>query len=218
MLSTSGLARVSALKPPPKFVPLRIYKDWVALNSKSSARHIMKPLTAVGRDECLALKGQIQGKVADGEFVVDAFKAVAAVESIDAESRENGGLIASRIRQGVIRDEALDRACFCAPLGRVSGPLQSAEGWHLVLVEERIGLERQDSGLTRVIAQPRADGEPGAVDSVVVPPDPEEVNELLDTTALLNLGILLVVTTVGGQILSDWAASIDIQAIAEAMD
>ena len=42
--------------------------------------------------------------------------------------------------QGECQLPELDRACFCAPLGEVSGPLRTAQGWHLVLVEERFGL------------------------------------------------------------------------------
>ena len=44
--------------------------------------------------------------------------------------------------QGECQSPELDRACFCAPLGEVTGPVQSALGYHLVLVEERFGLER----------------------------------------------------------------------------
>ena len=118
--------------------PLRqVYYDWVALNARSTTRHIMKPLTTAGREELLLLKQQVRADVTAGSFVVDAFASAATV-SIDEESCQNGGLIGRRLRQGVCILPELDRACFTAPLGEVAGPLRSSEGYHLVLVEERL--------------------------------------------------------------------------------
>ena len=37
-----------------------------------------------------------------------------------------------------------------APLGEVAGPVRSVEGFHLVLVEERIGLIMHDGGMSRL--------------------------------------------------------------------
>ena len=138
--------------------PLRqVYYDWVALNARSTTRHIMKPLTTAGREELLLLKQQVRADVTAGSFVVDAFASAATV-SIDEESCQNGGLIGRRLRQGVCILPELDRACFTAPLGEVAGPLRSSEGYHLVLVEERLGLAMHDGGNTRVVAEP-ASGE-----------------------------------------------------------
>ena len=133
------LEMCAGLKPPP-FVPRRLYLDWVALNSKTTTRHLMRPPTPAGRDECIALKAQILAAQNAGEFVVDAFSAFAIANSTDETTRAAGGLLGTRLRQGVCRVPELDRAGFVAPLGRVSGPVQSSEGFHLVLVEERIGL------------------------------------------------------------------------------
>ena len=53
--------------------PLRqLYYDWVALNARSTTRHIMKPLTTAGREELLLLKQQVRAEVTAGSFVVDA--------------------------------------------------------------------------------------------------------------------------------------------------
>ena len=148
---------LAATKPP--FVPRRLYLDWVALNCKATTRHIMRPPTAAGREECLALKTELVAAQQAGvrsshqtsfvlfcffhemrdsqAFIVDAFGELAAQQSIDEESRGDGGIIGRRLRQGVCREPELDRACFCSPLGRVTGPVQTTSGYHLVLVEER---------------------------------------------------------------------------------
>ena len=205
------LAPATAMSKPP-LVPRRLYKDWVALNSRSTARHLMKPLTNAGREECLTLKLQIREEVSRGVFVSEAFSAAAKLYSIDTTSSAQGGLLGERIRQGVCQEPELDRACFCSPLGRVTGPIQSKLGWHLVLVEERIGLEMHDSGMTRVVPKPREAGD--GVDSVLAAPDPDEQSEMLDAGAIANLAGFVLLTSVGSQVLSNWAASIDLEEIA----
>ena len=118
------------------------------------------------------------------------------------ESRESGGLIGRRLRQGACRSPELDRACFVCTLGQVSGPVQSAEGFHLVLVEERLGLPMHDSGMTRVVAEPSEDG---AVRSVLKPADPsDDGNELL---APENV-VMLVASTAMVAVLGDAIATV----------
>ena len=206
------LAPAEGLRP--AFVPKRLYKDWVALNSRSTTRHIMLPLTAAGKEECLRLKTEIVAAQNAGEFVVDAFSREAALHSVDEESRTDGGIVGRRLRQGVCTLPELDRASFCSPLGRVSGPLQSSVGYHLVLVEERIGLEMHDGGMTRVVPQP-LDG--GGVKSVLVPANENETSELLEPQMLFNLGGFLIVSYAGGQLLGALASSIDLRQIAESV-
>ena len=167
----------------------------------------MKPPTAAGREECLAVKLAIREQISQGSFIVDAFADAAKRESIDLESASDGGLIGERIKQGMCREPELDRACFCSPLGQVVGPLQTQIGWHLVLVEERIGLEMFDSGMVRVIPQPRADG--SGVDSVLAPADPaEEQSDQFES--ILSLLGFVAATWIGSELLSNWAASIDL--------
>ena len=216
LLAASLACTGACLKPP--LVPKRLYKDWVALNSRSTTRHIMKPRTAAGRAECLALKLALREQVTQqGIFVVDAFATAAATESLDAESRDDGGLLGRRIRQGVCSDATLDRACFCSPLGQIVGPLESDVGWHLILVEERIGLEMHDSGMTRVVRQPRPTGEDG-VASVLAPADPDEQSELLDGASVASFVAFIACSIIGGQLISTWASSIDVGAIADSMN
>ena len=80
-----------AVKPP--LVPRRLYKDWVALNARSTTRHIMRPRTPAGRQECIALKTELAAAQAAGAFVVDAFAAAATDQSADADSAPSGGLL-----------------------------------------------------------------------------------------------------------------------------
>ena len=204
---------VCGLTPPP-LVPRRLYLNWVALNSRSTTSHIMRPLSLVGRDECVQIKLQLSVAKNSGIFVVDAFADSAVANSVDEESRSNGGLIGTRLRQGVCRVPELDRACFCSPLGIVTGPLQTPEGYHLVLVEERIGLEVHDSGMTRVVAEALPSG---GVRSVLAPPDPDDVSELVAPDALLNVLLFALASWFGGQLLSTWASSIDVEQIANSI-
>lgn len=193
----------------------RLYMDWVALNSRSTTRHIMRPLTDAGRLECLAIKRELREAVSSGAFVVDAFASAAAAKSLDAESSARGGVIGGgRIGQGVCREAELDRACFCSPIGEVTGPLRSGSGYHLVLVEERIGLAMHDAGMTRVVAEPLPSG---GVRAVLAPPDGSERDDLLDPEALLNLGAAAVLTAAGGKLLAGIASSIDVDQIASSM-
>ena len=192
----------------------RIWKDWVALNARSTTRHIMRPCSEEGKAECLTLKQELRSTASSGTFVVDAFAAAAAVHSLDEESRDDGGIIGVRLKQGVCREPELDRACFCSPLGQIAGPIQTDVGWHLVLVEERIGLERYDSGMNRIVPQPL---EAGGVKSVLAPSDPEEANELLSRSALASLAIFLVSTTVGSNVIAQLASSVDVEQIANSV-
>jgi len=201
-----------AVKPP--LVPRRLYKDWVALNARSTTRHIMRPRTPAGRQECIALKTELAAAQAAGAFVVDAFAAAATDQSADADSAPSGGLLGTRLRQGTCTLPELDRACFCSPLGRVTGPLETSLGWHLVLVEERIGLEMHDSGMSRVVRAPLPSG---GVDSVLAPPDDDEPNELVAPDVLLNVAGFFALSYVGGQAIGSWATSIDLEKVASAV-
>ena len=119
-----------------------------------------------------------------------------------------------RLRQGTCTLPELDRACFCSPLGRVTGPLETSLGWHLVLVEERIGLEMHDSGMSRVVRAPLPSG---GVDSVLAPPDDDEPNELVAPDVLLNVAGFFALSYVGGQAIGSWATSIDLEKFASAV-
>ena len=49
--------------------------------------------------------------------------------------------------------------------------------------------------------------------SVVAPPDPDEVSELLDPGAILNLVFAGLAATVGGQVIANLASSVDVEQI-----
>ena len=125
-------------------------------------------------------------------------------------------MVSERIRQGVCPNPDIDRACFTAPLGQVAGPIRSDEGYHVVLVQERIGLEMHDAGMSRVVAEPLPSGD--GVRSVLAPPDPNEISEALDPTNLLMLAGSTVVVVLGGELIAQVASSVDIEALANSMD
>ena len=79
---------------------------------------------------------------------------------------------------------------------------------------ERLGLEMHDRGMARVVPEPL---ESGGVKSVLAPPDDEEASELVSPDALLNLVGFLLVSYVGGQLLSALASSIDVEQMANSV-
>ena len=162
------------------------------------------------------LKQELIAAQRAGEFVVTAFSEKASVHSLDEESRAAGGLIGRRMKQGVCQEPILDRACFCSPLGRVSGPIESSLGYHLVLVEERLGLEMHDEGFSRVVPKPRTSGE--GVESVLATADPEEPSDLVSPDVLLNVLGFTVATYVGGQVIAWAASSFDMEALANSVN
>ena len=209
------LALTNGARPPP-LVPKRLWLDWIALNSRSTARHMSpKTPTREGRARVWTPKSELVAACNGGEFIADAFAAAAEKSSTDADSRNNGGLLGRRMKLVAGLPE-LDRACFCALLGRLHGPIETSDGYHLVLVEERIGLEKYDSGMNRVVPQPLADGAPG-VKSVLAPLDPEEAPEALEPGVLLNVLGFFVVTWIGGQLIAGLASSFDIEAVANSV-
>ena len=145
----------------------QIRRDWAALNMRSTTRHLMRPLSPAGREECLAIETEL---LAEDAFVVDAFAAACEKHSTDVETSVRGGLLGEMLPQGRVRSAVLDKACFTAPLGRVAGPLESEYGWHLVLVESRVGC-RFDDGMSKVVPQRALDGR---VTSALVPADPAD--------------------------------------------
>ena len=44
----------------------------------------------------------------------------------------------------------LDRVCFESPLGVVTGPIETNEGYNLILIRERVGCKK-DGGMTRLV-------------------------------------------------------------------
>ena len=97
----------------------------------------------------------------------------------------------------------------------MTGPLETSLGWHLVLVEERIGLEMHDSGMSRVVRAPLPSG---GVDSVLAPPDDDEPNELVAPDVLLNVAGFFALSYAGGQAIGSWATSIDLEKLRAPLD
>ena len=200
----------------------RVKKDWAALNMRSTTRHLMRPLTTLGREQCVAIKAALRES---DQFVVDAFIEACAQHSSDSGTASNGGLLGELLPQGAIAETwgrqrggenaaALDRACFTAPLGTVYGPLESDYGWHLVLVEQRVGC-RFDDGMVKIVPQRRADGRWGSVLSPSEPGDgtaPRLPLFSMLTTAALVLVLGQAIAELAGMI-----APMDLERIANDM-
>ena len=191
----------------------QLRRDYAALNMRATARHIMRPNTEKGRLECLVIVRELRAAEAAGEFVVDAFAKAAASKSIDPDTRGTGGLLGERLPQGAVRARALDQACFTAPLGRITGPIESEYGLHIVLVQERLGC-RFDEGNTRVVARPAAasgddsDSEgPLRVESVLAPPESGSDGGM-EVGAVVATGATWAAVVLAGGVFAEVAASI----------
>ena len=140
------------------FDPLKtVQRDLAALRMRATARHIMRPKTVEGRGQCEVIARSIAAARSNGTYVVDAFADAARLASCDPDTKAAGGLLGERMPQGWCRAREVDQAAFTRPIGEVSEPLESDFGWHLVLVEERIGC-RFDNGKTRLIPRLMSDG------------------------------------------------------------
>ena len=143
-----------------------------------------------------------------GEFIVDVFDRYASEHSVDEETRAAGGSLGRRVQQGWIRSRELDRAAFEAPIGTVYGPFESQYGYHLCLVEERLGYRRKDGELTCVVAE--YDEETGLIRSVLARNEddderielPDGVRLLLQPSDLLKLASVSLAVLIGGDILA----------------
>lgn len=79
-----------------------------------------------------ALAGKLKERAVAGED----FASLAKKYSEDEGSRATGGRL-GWIEKGQLKYPELEKAAFRAPLGKVTGPVHTRIGWHLILVEER---------------------------------------------------------------------------------
>jgi hypothetical protein len=133
-------------------------------------------------------------------YVVDVFAQAARKYSLDARTRERGGLVGELLPQGSCRDPVLDRSCFHVALGLLVGPIATAQGFHLLLVQERTNCPKLDGRCTKLV--PCAEHGLGKV-----VPSPQvgqvDVGKLLADALLFFLGSLLA-----GGVVAELAASL----------
>ena len=147
------LLHLVALPLSTSFNPLSaIARDFRALTQKHTSYHILRPSTPAGRSKLVDVKELLRRNVMEGGWVVDEFEDLARRYSACKDTAARGGLLGEKLPQGAIRDGKLDRACFEVPLGECYGPVESDEGWNLVLVVERYGC-RKDGGMTRLVKE-----------------------------------------------------------------
>ena len=176
----------------------RIRNDFLALSRRQTSRHILLPRS---QEAALALKQKLRNRVdGGGEFVVDTFAAAARRYSLDAQTKEQGGLLGELVPQGYVSSAPeLDRACFEAPLGEVFGPIESDYGFHLLLVCERTGCPKLDGPFTRVVR--RQDGRTALAPPAVQKTAQDEVGEFVLDQVPFWIG-----TALAGGILAELAA------------
>mmetsp|Transcript_13179 Transcript_13179/g.26871 ORF Transcript_13179/g.26871 Transcript_13179/m.26871 type:complete len:214 (+) Transcript_13179:153-794(+) len=178
-----------------------IVRDYKALTQKHSSYHILRPPTSKGKSQCLDVKESIRRRVMEGGWVVDEFEKAALRFSSCDETAARGGLLGCELPQGAIRDRLLDRLCFTVPLGEVYGPVESEEGWNLILVTKRVGCKK-DEGMTQIVKVRVQDGDGWVVKKVG---GGDEVLPLSDAT---GLGLVSVGVLFSGGVLAEVAAQI----------
>ena len=85
------------------------------------------------RKKLLDVKAKITG--------TDTFSVIAKQYSEDAASRDQGGQLGTAVRgsDGPVISVDFETAMFSQPVGQVSDPIRSPQGWHLILVDKREG-------------------------------------------------------------------------------
>lgn len=122
------------------------YKDKIDeyYNSETfvKARHIL----VKGEGEALKLKGEL-------EQGFDTFENYASIHSLDPGSKAKGGDLGYFGKGQMV--PAFDEAAFTLEIGKVSDPIQTDYGYHLILVEDRKNIkEMMDAGVEASIVDP----------------------------------------------------------------
>jgi len=171
-----------------------VTRDFQALTRKVTAQHILLPKS---KDVALALKQSIRNKVSPPKdsdiqpmYIVDAFSAAAKKYSRDEETAIRGGLLGTLAPQGYCRAKELDQACFQVPLGEICGPIESAYGYHLLLVTERTNCKKLDGQYTKI----SRDG----ANKVFMGDSSQEGEKEMAQLALQQVGFWIGVSLAGG--------------------
>jgi peptidyl-prolyl cis-trans isomerase SurA len=97
------------------------------------ARHILWLVPAGGDADAARQKAlRARARLDAGESFAD----LAAAESEDPGSKGRGGDLGTFGRGEMVPE--FERAAFGAPVGKVVGPVRTAFGWHLILVDEQL--------------------------------------------------------------------------------
>eukprot|EP00535_Pseudo-nitzschia_heimii_P007353 CAMPEP_0197181382 /NCGR_PEP_ID=MMETSP1423-20130617/5691_1 /TAXON_ID=476441 /ORGANISM="Pseudo-nitzschia heimii, Strain UNC1101" /LENGTH=220 /DNA_ID=CAMNT_0042631623 /DNA_START=155 /DNA_END=813 /DNA_ORIENTATION=- len=132
----------------------KIGTDFRALTQRVTARHILLPDERVAR----VLKQKIRDECVEKDmWVVDAFESAAKKFSRDANTNFQGGLIGELVPQGYCKSQELDRLQFSASLGNIVGPVETENGYHLMLISERTNCPALDGDKTRIVRTRKAD-------------------------------------------------------------
>ncbi len=140
-----------------------------------------KAPTAADTAAVLAQAGEIRQSILDGEDFGEA----AARESADEATAPGGGSLGVFSQGDMVAP--FDSAVFATPLNRITGPVQTSFGVHLIEVLERWG---QDSAQARHILLPFERTEESEIDMLAMADSLEELGEfmpLADAAEVLGL-------------------------------
>lgn len=140
-----------------------------------------KAPTAADTAAVLAQAGEIRQSILDGEDFGEA----AARESADEATAPDGGSLGVFSQGDMVAP--FDSAVFATPLNRITGPVQTSFGVHLIEVLERWG---QDSAQARHILLPFERTEESEIDMLAMADSLEELGEfmpLADAAEVLGL-------------------------------
>lgn len=140
-----------------------------------------KAPTAADTAAVLAQAGEIRRSILDGEDFGEA----AARESADEATAPDGGSLGVFSQGDMVAP--FDSAVFATPLNRITGPVQTSFGVHLIEVLERWG---QDSAQARHILLPFERTEESEIDMLAMADSLEELGEfmpLADAAEVLGL-------------------------------
>ena len=136
----------------------------------------------------------------DPKYIIDVFAAAAKKYSRDEETAARGGLLGILVPQGYCGVKEIDAACFEAPLGEVTGPIESEYGYHLLLVTERTNCPKLDGKYNKIVRD--ADG---FSTKFVAGDSSQEGSEQIKKVALQQVGFWMGVSLAGG-VLAEVAA------------
>lgn len=106
------------------------------------ARHIL----VKGEGEALKLRGEL-------EQGFDTFENYASIHSLDPGSKVKGGDLGYFARGQMV--PAFDEAAFTLEVGKISEPIQTDFGYHLILVEDKKTIqEMMDGGVEAAVVDP----------------------------------------------------------------
>lgn len=122
-----------------KLIKTQILRDKINNNliTRATARHILvRADENVPPEKVAETKAKIEGIKTEIQNGLD-FAEAAKKYSEDTGSAENGGLLESFAKGEMV--EEFSKVAFSAEVGKISDPVRTSFGWHIIKVEKRTG-------------------------------------------------------------------------------